>query len=306
MAFFDIFLTRILRDVGLDTVVNLPGVGENLQEQPNSNLIFEGTLNVTGYATYATFGNAEDLFGSEKVAISKDVSAKLAEYAEFAASGSRGGLNAYALEQIFRIQHNLIFNKNVTIGETITAFSAGYLLTAWWCLLPFSRGRVHLASLDGFDSPKIDPQYFVADIDIITQVAIGKQAQSFWYTSPIAGITARNLTADPASDEEWAKYITGTCQCPHAYAISFYINTVSSRTELSSHWYSLDDVQGTRWCGGLRVQGIRDEQRTCGRRVSAAVTGQRPLDSHSLRCGRKGFGDYQGFFCLVQDNCRAG
>lgn len=211
MAFFDIFLISVLRDIGLDTVVNLPGVGENLQEQPNSNLIFEGTINVTGYATYATFGNAEDLFGSEKAAVSKDVNAKLTEYAEFAASGARGGLNASSLEQIFRIQHDLIFNKNVTIGETITAFSAGYLLTAWWCLLPFSRGRVHLASLDAFDSPLIDPQYFVADIDMITQVAIGKQAQSFWHTSPIADITARNLTADPASDEEWAEYITDSC-----------------------------------------------------------------------------------------------
>lgn len=170
---------------------------------------------MTGYATYATFGNAEDLFGSEKEAISNDVDSKLSTYAEHAASGSRGGLNASALEYIFRIQHDLIFNKNVTIGETITASYSGYLLTAWWCLLPFSRGRVHLASLDAFDSPVIDPQYFVADIDMKTQVAIGKQAQSFWHTSPIAENTARNLTADPASDEEWAEYITNTCECSH-------------------------------------------------------------------------------------------
>lgn len=297
---FDILLTSVLRDIGIDTVVNLPGVGENLQEQPNSNLIFEGTLNVTGYATYATFGNAEDLFGSEKAAVSKDVSAKLTEYAEFAASGAGGGLNASSLEQILRIQHDLIFNKNVTIGETITAFSAGYLLTAWWCLLPFSRGRVHLASLEAFDSPKIDPQYFVADIDMITQVAIGKQAQSFWHTRPISEITARSLTADPASDEEWNEYITDTCQCPHAHAVRFLIDSLSSRTKLSSNWYSLDDVQGTRWRGGLGVQSIRDEQRACGRCVGAAATGQRPLDCHSLRCGRKGFGVYQGFFLLAR------
>lgn len=72
-----------------------------MQEQPNSNLAYEGTLNVTVYATYATFANAEDLFGAEKTAVSSDVSPKLTAYAEYAAS--QGGLNASALKAIFRI-----------------------------------------------------------------------------------------------------------------------------------------------------------------------------------------------------------
>lgn len=242
-------MSSVLQESGLDTIIDLPGVGENFQEQPNSNLIFEATLNVTGYPTYATFGNADDLFGHEKLAVSNDVSAKLAAYAEHAASGSRGGLNASAVEQILRIQHDLIFNKNVTIGETITASFSGSLLTAWWCLLPFSRGRVHLASLDAFDSPLIDPQYFVADIDMTMQVAIGKQAQYFWHTSPIAEIVMRNVTADPASDEEWAEYIANTCRYPLTCDISLWTDRFSSRTELSSHWYSIDDGKGPRWCG---------------------------------------------------------
>lgn len=249
----------MLKDLGLDTIIDLPGVGENFQEQPNSNLIFEGTLNVTGYPTYATFGNADDLFGPEKLAVSNDVSAKLTAYAEYAASGSRGGLNVSSVEHILRTQHDLIFNKNVTIGETITASFSGSLLTAWWCLLPFSRGRVHLASLDAFDSPLIDPQYFVADIDMTTQVAIGKQAQSFWHTSPIAETVTRNLTADPASDEEWAEYIANTCRYLHTCAVRSWTNEFPSRAQLPSHWYSIDDGQGLRRCGRLRTQGIRDE-----------------------------------------------
>ncbi|KAI3394499.1 hypothetical protein diail_2633 [Diaporthe ilicicola] len=201
---------QVIGDIGVDTVIDLPGVGENLQEQPNSNLLFEGLLNVTGYATYATFATAEDLFGPQKLAVSDEVSANLTAYAESAASGSRGGLNVAALEKIFRIQHDLIFEKNVTIAETITTSSSGYLLTAWWCLLPFSRGRVHLASLDAVDSPLIDPQYFVADIDMVVEVATGKQAQSFWHKKPIAEYVGQNLTADPVSDEDWAKYITNS------------------------------------------------------------------------------------------------
>ncbi|KAG8166266.1 hypothetical protein KVR01_004818 [Diaporthe batatas] len=196
----------VLQELGIEAIIDLPGVGENLQEQPNSNLIYVPTHNVTGYTTYATFANAEDLFGAETAAVSSDVGSKLTAYAENAAS--QGGLNASAIEKILRIQHDLIFNKKVTIGETITASSSGFLLTAWWCLLPFSRGRVHLASIDAYDSPMIDPQYFAADIDMTTQVAIGKQAQSFWHAKPVAGITANNVTADPWSDEEWVGFIT--------------------------------------------------------------------------------------------------
>lgn len=177
---------------------------------------------MTGYATYATFATADDLFGSEKLGISEEVRANITAYAQSAASGSRGGLSLSALEHIFRIQHELMFTKNVTIGETITTYSSGYLLTAWWCLLPFSRGSVHLSSLDTFDSPLIDPQYFVADIDMATQVAIGKQAQSFWHNSPIAAHVGRNLTADPGSDEEWAMYITDSCQYFSWYMVSCF------------------------------------------------------------------------------------
>lgn len=228
-----------------------------MQEQPNSNLVYVPTRNVTGYATYATFANAEDLFGAETEAVSSDVGSKLSAYAEHAAA--KGGLNASALEEIFRIQYDLIFNKKVTIGETITASSSGLLLTAWWCLLPFSRGRVHLASIDSYDSPKIDPQYFAADIDMTTQVAIGKQAQSFWHSKPIADITAGNVTADPESDEDWVGYITNTCEYTCTPYTKSYTNRAHSRTKLSPYWHSIDDGQRVGRRGRLGTQGVRDE-----------------------------------------------
>lgn len=212
---------------------------------------------MTGYATYATFANAEDLFGGETAAVSSDVGSKLAAYAENAAS--QWGLNASAFEKIFQIQHDLIFNKKVTIGETITASSSGFLLTAWWCLLPFSRGRVHLTSINSYDFPKIDPQYFAADIDMTTQVAIGKQAQSFWHSKPAADITAGNVTADPESDEDWVEYISNTCEYTYPSNTNIYTNRAHSRTELSPYWHSINDGQRVGRCGRLGAQGVRDE-----------------------------------------------
>lgn len=203
--------TRILESLGVATIIDLAGVGENLQEQPNNDLLFSGALNVTGSTTYATFGTAEDIYGHNKSVIAASTNASLARYAKLVAAASHNGVNATALEKIYRIQHDLIFSKNVTISETLTYGSAGLLLSAWWSLLPFSRGSVHLGSVHQIDQPVIDPRFFLADIDLVTQIAIGKQAQVFWNTGSVGGYVLSNLTANPGTDEEWAQYIINSC-----------------------------------------------------------------------------------------------
>lgn len=210
------FVRRFLDSLGIDTVIDLPGVGENLQEQPNSNFLLSGTLNVTGNGTtYATFGTAEDIFGSNKSKIAASTYASLPRYAQSVASASQNAVNISGLEQIFRIQHDLIFSKNVTISETLTDYISGYFLSVWWCLLPFSRGSVHLGSVEHFDQPVIDPRYFLADIDMALQVAIAKQVQTLWHTKPVEAYVVANLTAEPTSDEEWAQYIASSCKSSH-------------------------------------------------------------------------------------------
>ncbi|KUI56210.1 Glucose oxidase [Cytospora mali] len=203
---------QLLDSLGIRTVIDLVGVGENLQEQPNSVSLLglSNTLNVTGATTYSTFGTAEDIFGSNKSVIAASTNASLGRYAQLVASASHDGVNATALEQIFRVQHDLLFSKNVTISETITDYHSGNLLSVWWCLIPFSRGSVHLGSTQLIDEPVIDPRYFLADIDMTSQIAIGKQAQKFWKTNPMEAHVVANLTADPTSDEEWAEYISDT------------------------------------------------------------------------------------------------
>lgn len=201
-------MLRILTTLGIDTVIDLPGVGDNLQEQPNTNLIFTAKLNVTGYATYATFGTADDIFGSDRAALADATAANLTKYAQAVVSASNVGLNATATEQVLRVQHDLVFSKNVTIGETITLSAPGLVATAHWLLLPFSRGSVHLGRVGEINSPVIDPRYFLVDFDMALQVAIGKQAQEFWRSR---GYITSNYSADPASDAEWVEYIEHLC-----------------------------------------------------------------------------------------------
>lgn len=203
--------SRVLARLGIDTVVDLVGVGENLIEQPNTNLIFSGDLNVTGYPTYATFANADDVFGPDKASVAAATRANLTRWAASIAAASGDGLNATAIERVLRVQHDLMFEQNVTIAETITTASGALVVTPFWCLFPFSRGSVHLGAVDLVNSPVIDPRYFLVDFDMTMEIAIGKQAQAFFRSHPMQDHISLNVTADPGSDQEWAEFIASTC-----------------------------------------------------------------------------------------------
>lgn len=197
--------------MGIETIINLPGVGENLQEQPNTALIFTASLNITGYPPYATFATADDIFGPKRPALAEATKSNLTEYAQAIASASDAGLNTSAIEQVLRIQHELMFTKNVTIGETITLGIGENVLTSHWLLMPFSRGSVHLRASAQVNTPAINPRYFLIDFDMKQEIGIGQQAQKFWRSSPISNYITGNVTGVPASDAEWVNFIESSC-----------------------------------------------------------------------------------------------
>lgn len=175
---------------------------------------------MTGYAPYATFATAHDLFGSNTSTIASMTASKLPEWADQMAS-KRQGLDTGSLEKILRVQHGLIFNKNATIAELLTTASGNLLVSAFWALLPFSRGAVHLRSTltDDANDPIIDPAFFEIDFDLSMQVAAGKLAQVYWAEAPAKDYVIENIAPGAstlplhATDEQWKSFITGSCKC---------------------------------------------------------------------------------------------
>ncbi|KAI1144215.1 putative GMC oxidoreductase [Hypoxylon sp. FL0543] len=212
---------NILEKCGIESKINLPGVGEHLQEQPNTALEYSSKINVTGTAPYATFATAQDIFGNETSAVAAATDAKLSEWAQKISRVNSGGIDASTLEKIFRIQHDLIFEKNVTIAETLTSGSGGILISAFWLLLPFSRGNVHIKSAEQLDNPAIDPKYLLIDFDLAVQTGLGRLSQKLWYTDPISDLVVGNLVPGEASlprnatDSQWATFIAGTSSPNH-------------------------------------------------------------------------------------------
>ncbi|KAI1281424.1 GMC oxidoreductase [Xylaria sp. FL0933] len=212
----------LLKSLGIETEIDLPGVGEYLQEQPNTDLGWVDNLNLTGSAPYATFSTAQDLFGDDLSSIEASTAAQIPAWAEkVAAASSHGAVAAANVEKLFRVQHDLIFKQNVTIGETLSAISQGIFISAMWLLLPFSWGSVHLTSVDAINAPAIDPKYFFIDFDLDVQIRLGRGAQKFWHTEPVSKFVGAGVLPQDgvlplnATDEQWAGYISDTLAPNH-------------------------------------------------------------------------------------------
>ncbi|OTB07237.1 putative GMC oxidoreductase [Hypoxylon sp. CI-4A] len=206
---------------GIETKISLPGVGENLQEQPNVILEYTSTNDSTGTTPYATFATAYDLFGNKTASVAAAADLRLPEWAQKVADASKGAVNATQLLTILRVQHDLMFNKNVTIAEIITAASGNILISAFWPTLPFSRGSVHIQSAEEDNNPAIDPRYFLINFDMSLQTTIGRLAQELWHTSPISELVVDNVVPGgtdlprDATNSQWAAFIKSTMTPNH-------------------------------------------------------------------------------------------
>ena len=175
-----------------------------------------GTYN--GTAPYVTYASAEDILGPDTASTARSTSARLADWAEQIAKNSGHAVSSSALVHAFRMQHKQIFEDNVPCVEILTSASESTLLSAFWTLLPFSRGSVHIASSDPQKYPLINPNYFMVDWDTTLQAKIAKLSNRFWHTQPIRKLVEKRIAPpvkavpDNAIDAESGKWLKSSCK----------------------------------------------------------------------------------------------
>ena len=211
---------QILGRHGIKTKVVLPGVGENLQDQPNNGIISSFTLNLslTNFPPFVTYATATDLFGSNTSAVESYIRSQIPTYASRVTAQSNNSTTQAIQEKLFVLQSNLIFQEHVPVAEILTAPFGPVLDIAFWDLLPFSRGSVHTTprSINGSAQPAINPNFFMLDKDSIFQVAIARQVRQAAHTRPLADVTPAeaqpNTTTVPAdaTDAQWATWLKDT------------------------------------------------------------------------------------------------
>ncbi|KAK4245571.1 glucose oxidase [Corynascus novoguineensis] len=215
--------SNILKSLGIETRINLPGVGENLVEQPSHFLMYSGDL-PSAASAYHAYVTAADLFGANLSAVEEVTRASIPTWARAAADASGpGSLDVHAIEKVLQIQHDLLFKYNATAAEILVVIAPGNILASnYWALFPFSRGSVHLGLRSKLDEPVVDPRIFLADFDASTMVAAARVVEKFWSSEPMktqASVTGPVVSGDfdlpgNATDAQWHAYLRNTGKQP--------------------------------------------------------------------------------------------
>jgi choline dehydrogenase len=262
--------------MGVEPIIDLPGVGENLVDQPNTPIMFHVDNGLHGGSPFVSFATAADLFGSSLGAIGAETRRNLGRWAQQVANSNPAGPSrAKAFERIFQIQHDLIFRKRVTISEIFTTAFAGTVVSTPATLLPFSRGSIHKAASNTTtdpDLPAIDPKYLAINLDMTTQVAAGRLAAVLSNTSPLSEL-ARSTLLPPGGD----------CNEPPPA-----INASNAQWErwtadaMSSNWHSMGTAaMMSRDLGGV-VDADLNVYETQGLRVVDASILPMPFSGHPM------------------------
>lgn len=206
---------KILSKYSINTTVDLPSVGENLQDQTTMAITATSIgYNSTGFPVFVSHTSFQDLFGAESDAVYNSTLAKLPAYAASIADRSDGALNATEQEYLLKTQLELLVNSNTPASEVVPLSIQTLIGAVFWPLQPFSRGSVHINSTDGTEQPNIDSRFFEFDFDGQMAVATAKFTRKVLLTPPLSDFV--NITSlspsletipEDASDEQWLDWV---------------------------------------------------------------------------------------------------
>ncbi|KAL4742755.1 hypothetical protein BDV11DRAFT_216812 [Aspergillus similis] len=185
---------EILRKYGIPVKVNLPTVGENLQDQTNNALTWEGKDYLTGLATFSALPSVNQLYGDKVSEVARFVEANLASYSKNVSKASNGVVKESDLLAAFKLQYDLIFKSQVPYAEIVFAPSGESFASEYWPLLPFSRGSVHIRSTNASQPPAINPNYFMFEQDATAQADVAQFIRKAFGTAPLSNIVGDEVS----------------------------------------------------------------------------------------------------------------
>lgn len=208
----------VLNKYNIPVKVNITTVGENLQDQTNNALTWEGVETLTGLATFSVLPSVNQLYGDNVTALASYVKFQLATYAKIVASASNGAVKEANLVEAFERQYDLIFNSQVPYAEVVFAPSGQSFSVEYWPLLPFSRGSVHIQSANASDLPAINPNYFMFGQDAEAQITVAQYIRKALGTAPLSGLVGDEVSPGldvlpaSASSSTWTKWVEANCK----------------------------------------------------------------------------------------------
>lgn len=211
-----------LDTIGVKQILDLPGVGKNLQDQTMTTIGSRAAVNYTGGGPSATIAmpNIDQILSNStdvRSYISSNLDTWAATMVEQGHAASQAGLLAQWQSAI-----GLIFDQKVPVVELF--FDTGYPSDSYgldiWTLLPFSRGSIRATSQNPYDDARVDPNYFGLPIDMDMQVASLRASRRVLQDSNLQQLTYNGETTpgfelipdnqDSGSYANWQDWILGT------------------------------------------------------------------------------------------------
>ncbi|KAJ7154764.1 alcohol oxidase [Mycena filopes] len=225
---------KLLKKMNIETVVDLPGVGENLHDHPFTHIHYQAK---PGVRTFDELGKNPEFAAAEQERYNKSGQGfmaandtmvvftslnKIMDESKLSAklngiqTGGTDGIQSGLLQQEHRLQLDWLKEGKLAHLEFI-GFSLGlikpdpdgsYIMLSTGLQHPFSRGSVHIQSSDPLQQPLIDPRYLTEEFDAFSLLAGYRALEKLAQTPPLADLIAKQVfPASPLSDEEVIQYI---------------------------------------------------------------------------------------------------
>lgn len=213
----------ILTPLGIDTLLELPGVGEHLIDQPENTLNWNtanGTNFGDGKTGYVVYPNATDFWGDDVETIAAEVLAALPDIAASIASKNNGAATADEILPIIKIQYESIFESQIPFTEMLAQLQVstnGGVGHQFWTTIPFSQGSVHINTAiprtDGGIPVNVTNRFWDIDHDVTLYVAAARFLRKLYTSAPMSDYvtteSSPGLDTVPldASDDVWMDWL---------------------------------------------------------------------------------------------------
>ncbi|THH20178.1 hypothetical protein EW146_g1129 [Bondarzewia mesenterica] len=236
----------LLQKAGIDVIVDLPGVGANVQEHVYAGASYEVRQDTEDeYLTFDCLRNPTELarqrelykegkgvFGMSVICMTfiplssispdaKTIQMALAASMQ-AGFASKKYLPALMKQYEVQLDHirdqepscEIVLSPRFTSRPKLPEANKKYITIA--CLInhPFSRGTIHVSSADPLTHPVIDPRYFDEQYDLLSFVELIKLSRRLVQQEPLKNIltgTEVNPGPEVQTDEQIADYLKANC-----------------------------------------------------------------------------------------------
>lgn len=211
----------IVSGLGIDSRVDLPGVGRNLCEQQKNNINSGKAKQDVGAqsgspSSAISLNTIDQIMNGNTTSVRSYIENNIDQWAQQAvdagASASKDGLISQ-----YKLMIKGIFEEQWPVSETFFITLDDSFMQQMWALLSFSRGYVHATSSNTWDQPKLDPRYWSAPIDMDIQVAANRGARKIFNTNAMMsdlqsaektpGYDQIPQTKEQGDYDQWKQYI---------------------------------------------------------------------------------------------------